>query len=375
MGTAEPHRHRLLRRVATGGLLATTVVFAAAVVAGSGVAAATAKPVNTSPPTISGPAVQEGKWLTGIRGTWSNSPTRYDYSWLRCDKNGGSCASIIGAKGTAYRLTSADVGNTLRFMVTATNSDGSAAATSAATAVVTGATAKPVNTSPPTISGTAQEGKWLTGIRGTWTNSPTRYDYSWLRCDKNGGSCASIIGAKGTAYRLTSADVQSTLRFGVTATNSGGSTTATSAATAIVAAAPPPRAPGCPPGGNPDQVANIAPPARLLVDTLQSDPQVVTRGTGALVVRFHVTSTCGGPVQGALVYVTATPYNQFAIPPEVATGADGWAQLVLQRLSGFPVSRKQQLVAMFVRARKPGENLLVGISTRRLVSVRVNLSR
>ncbi len=277
MGTAEPHRHRLLRRVATGGLLATTVVFAAAVVAGSGVAAATAKPVNTSPPTISGPAVQEGKWLTGIRGTWSNSPTRYDYSWLRCDKNGGSCASIIGAKGTAYRLTSADV--------------------------------------------------------------------------------------------------QSTLRFGVTATNSGGSAAATSAASAVVAAAPPPRAPGCPPGGNPDQVANIAPPARLLVDTLQSDPQVVTRGTGALVVRFHVTSTCGGPVQGALVYVTATPYNQFAIPPEVATGADGWAQLVLQRLSGFPVSRKQQLVAMFVRARKPGENLLVGISTRRLVSVRVNLSR
>ena len=129
----------------------------------------------------------------------------------------------------------------------------------------------------------------------------------------------------------------------------------------------------CPAGGNPDQVANINAPASLILDAQTSDPSVVTAGVGTLVVRYHVTSTCGGPVQGALVYGTATPFNQFAIPPEVPTGADGWAELRFQRLSGFPVSPRQQLIAMFARARKPGQSILVGIAARRLFSIPVNL--
>ncbi|MEO5633271.1 hypothetical protein [Gaiella sp.] len=78
-----------------------------------------------------------------------------------------------------------------------------------------------------------------------------------------------------------------------------------------------------------------------------------------------------GKHDGGDVYVTAVPYNQFSIPNEQATGSDGWTTLEFRQVGGFPASQKQTLLVMFARARKTGENLLGGISTRRLVSFRV----
>jgi len=189
-------------------------------------------PKNTAPPTVSGtPAV--GQTLTASPGTWSGTPTSFAYQWQRCDATGASCATIAGATGQAYVVTDADAGATLRVAVTARNASGSATATSAPTALVQ-ASGAPVNTSPPTITGTAQVGQTLTGSTGTWAGNPTSFGVQWQRCNASGGSCVNIAGATSGTYVVTPGDVGSTLRVVVTATNASGSASATSAPTATV---------------------------------------------------------------------------------------------------------------------------------------------
>ena len=173
------------------------------------------------------------------RGTWSNSPTDYNYYWMRCDKTGGLLEHQ--RQHTTYTLTSADVGHTIRFRVEAKNADGTTTSESSVpTAVITAATKPPPqNTSPPTITGTPQEGQTLSGDRGNWSGNPTDYNDFWVRCDKNGGSCSNISGANDRrAYLLKAVDVGNTIRFKVEAKNAGGSTFASSVPTAVVIAAP-----------------------------------------------------------------------------------------------------------------------------------------
>ena len=230
----------------------------------------------------------------------------------------------------------------------------------------------PANTAPPTIAGTPREGETLTADPGTWTGAqPITYVYEWQRCNATGGSCAAISGATTKTYVLTKADAGVTLRVKVVATDSTGSTGATSVPTAVVASAAP--ATGCPSGTGTVSVKAVSAPARLVIDQYQVTPSTVSRSTGDVTVRFHVSDTCGQAVQDALVFATTVPYNQFSKAPEQATDGNGWAQLQMQRLSGFPAARRQQLLVLFARARKPDEKLLAGIAARRLVSTPVNL--
>jgi hypothetical protein len=361
------------RRVLLGVGVAALVVVGAAGAVGSRV---TVAPSNSSLPTISGTAAV-GSTVTANPGTWAGSaPLTYQYQWLICGSDGGACHAIPGATTQTYKLASGDQGNTARVNVIASNSDGSSSAQSAATARVAAAAASgPVNTAPPAISGDASAGGTLTATPGTWNGTqPITFKYQWLICGNDGNACHDISGATAQTYQPTKNDVGNTIRLKVTATDSSGSTDTTSVPSAPVSATSTAGCPKLAAGAQSVAVNDVAAPSRLQIDRFKlTNGTVITRGMTSFGVQFHVSDTCGQPVSGALVYATGVPYNQLTIPAETTTDAAGNVTLTFNRKAGFPASAKQSLLVLFVRARKGGDPLLAGISTRRLVSLRVNL--
>lgn len=74
----------------------------------------------------------------------------------------------------------------------------------------------PTNTSPPTVTGTAQLGETLTVSTGTWEGDPT-FSYQWYRNE------VPIVGANQATYVLGAADGnQSVITVEVTGTNQNG---------------------------------------------------------------------------------------------------------------------------------------------------------
>jgi hypothetical protein len=292
-------------------------------------------------------------------------------------RSGKRKMSRPGGKRSAFLRASLGVGATLVFVGSLGVLCGAGVAASAAV---------PESTSPPTITGSAVKGQTFTASPGSWSGTtPITFSYRWQRCNAGGGSCVGL-SSSGSTYTLGGASVGYTFRVRVTATNADGARSSRSAPTAVVAGpatttttpattttptpTPAPATNGCATSGGTVPVANVSLPAQLSIDGTQISPSTVTYGTRSLTVRVHV-SACGGSVDGARIYVTAVPYGQFGIPNEQVTGSDGWATLQFRALAGFPVSNKQELVVMFVRATAPGASVIGGISARLLVSFHV----
>lgn len=348
------HSLRLRVTASNAGGASQALSDATAVIASLGTA-----PASTGVPTVSGSALQ-GSTLSASTGRWSGTtPLQYTYAWLRCDQNGNHCGTISGATSSSYALTADDVAYRIRVSVTARNAAGAAVATSAPTALVQG---PPVLLDLPTISGSAGVGSKLSATAGRWRSvTSLTLSFQWARCDASGQHCSPIPGATASSYTPTTSDVGHALFVQVKAQNRVGPTWANSKPTGAVAGAP----------TSAVAVTSVSLPDRLVVDRISFSPSRVTSRSQPLVGRFHVSEVDGHrPVAGALVYAVGVPFNHLSNEPEATTGSDGWATITFRVLRAQSL-RRGSLVVVFVRARKPGDNLLAGVSTRRLVSARV----
>jgi hypothetical protein len=180
-------------------------------------------PVITGLPSIAGVELV-GEILTATPASVTGNPTP-DITW-QWERSG---SPISGATNSTYLLVAADIGETLTVVQTATNSEGSDTAESAATGVIGDALTAPVITGLPSIAGVELVGEILTATPAFVTGNPTP-DITW-QWERSG---SPISGATNSTYLLVAADIGETLTVVQTATNSEGSDTAESAATGVI---------------------------------------------------------------------------------------------------------------------------------------------
>ena len=248
-----------------------------------------------------------------------------------------------------------------------------AAAASALTALATVAgfaeaqsAVPPSNSENPAVVGTAQDGELLIAKDGEWAGTnPMTFTYQWQRCS-TAGACADIANSTANSYRVATADVGSRLRVRVVARNADGTAAEATAQTAAVV--PPTGATRLQDGKTSIPATSVNLPYRLVLSGLQFTPTVL-RSRQPFTGRFRVTDTRGYVVRDAIVLVTGVPLGWINPSQEVRTNIDGYATIQLLPTTRLRLVRGGSMV-MFIRARKQGDDLLAGISTRRLVRVR-----
>ncbi len=351
--------------VAVGVFTASGAAVSSGTTSARGGVGSAAVPASTSPPVVTGIPTQD-EYLTADRGSWNGAPSEFDHQWQRCNASGGDCVDLAGAVGHAYRASLGDIGRRLRVRVTATNADGPGTAFSEPTPAI--AQAKPVNVSLPSISGARVEGDALKASPGWWVSaSPIGFTYQWVRCPRvfEFSKCSPIGRATSTTYSLGAADVGRTLFVQVRARNDAGPSFVNSLPTGVVAGS----GVVAPPAGV-VAVARVSLPNRLVISKTSFTPASVTRYGQSLTLRARITEAEGKPVHGALVHATGVPFDRLTPAPEARTDEDGWATFAFRTRATFALT-PDGVVVLFVRARKPGDSVLAGVSTRRLVSVRI----
>jgi hypothetical protein len=358
----------MLRRPRTTLAGAALVLGAAValVVATTATGRSQAAPKNTTEPSILYVhPIQVGTVLNADRGAWSGTaPISYALQWLRCNDNGEGCGKITNATGKNYTVVNADERHTLRLDVTASNADGKATARANATAVVPAKPGAPVEISPPVISGQAVVGQTLSTTTGSWRgNQPISYTFKWQTCTSNMTSC-SPNGKSGSTYTVAAGDVGKRVRVKVFAANNAGETAGLSDPTDVVA-----NSGGGGGGGNGSSVPvdSLVAGDKLVVDTVNFNPNPVTSRSQPIQVKIKITDTKGKLVRGAFVFFRSTPILT-STPTDAATDSNGIVIYTITPRSNFPLQSGLN-VQFYVKAYRQGDPTLAGVAGTRLVQV------
>lgn len=174
---------------------------------GARLTTAQSPPSNTTAPSI--PSSRNvGQAVTCNPGSWTASPTSFDFSWTR------DGMPIANELTNSYTLRPGDAGHTIRCRVVAHNAGGaSQPATSNGLSVTN---LPPSSTGSPTIPSTGKVGTTVTCKTGTWTGSPTSFAFSWTF------DGSSIANQHGSTYKLGAGDAAHEIRCVVVAHNAAG---------------------------------------------------------------------------------------------------------------------------------------------------------
>jgi hypothetical protein len=223
----------------------------------------------------------------------------------------------------------------------------------------------PRNIVPPTATA-LQVGQTLTAAVGTWTGTaPISYYYQWVRSD--GGDGTPISGATLQTYTPTDADIGHELFVQVKAQNGAGPGWANSLYTSRVTGAAAADAVKLPDGRTSVLVDHLSLPNRLVIATTEFTPTQLAP-SGTVTARVTVVDRQQHPVRGALVKVVALPFGSITPVAEATTDSTGVATLAITgtaQLGQTPGGA----IGLSIRARKPGDDVLTGVTAERLVKL------
>jgi hypothetical protein len=209
-----------------------------------------ASPTLKTSPTISGANVVQADLTASISEWFAYPSPTLTYQWYRCTSQVTSTpsslpnhCSSVSSTTRFYKAVSADAGNHILVEVTATNSEGTNTTWSLSLAIE----GAPAVLTEPSVTGTAQINRSLTGSRGTWIGNPSpTFTYQWFACDTQqsaasdelAGGCSAINGATSINYVTALSDNAKFLGLAVIAVNSKGTKIRYSATTAKIGGAP-----------------------------------------------------------------------------------------------------------------------------------------